>query len=142
MKLFIKKTINAVRLAKVIKKFSSNNLPFIIFLKALNKIETLYVVVLNDKVPDNIKECSFDELKNILNSSISSINATIINFYDVQYMQDNQKEFREFVDSIEAIRLYSMEVSERNLPYTSGNNKICEAFQSMNVEEIVSGKQK
>ena len=99
-------------------------------------------MILNEKVPENIKEFNFEELKNILNSSISAINATIINFYDVQYITINQKEFREFVDYVESIKLSSMEVEERNLPFAAGNNKICEAFQSMNIEEIVSGKQK
>ncbi len=111
-------------------------------LKALGKIETLYTVVVKDGIPENIKADSFEELKNILNSSISAINTTIINFYSVQYIEENRKEFREFVDYITSIRGLSEEIEERNLPYTTNNTKILEVFKSFNLEELQMSKQK
>ena len=111
-------------------------------IKGLGKINTLYCVLLNNSVPIEIKCERFEELKNILNSSISAINATIINFNDVQYCKEHVKEFAEFKKSIEDIKNAALKVQEMNLPFASDNSKICDAFQSMNLEEIVSGKQK
>ncbi len=110
-------------------------------LKVLNKLETLYCVILNDKVPEEVKARCAEDLESLLNSGIKAINATIINFYDVQYIEERPKEFREFVDYILALQTYSQEIEARNLPYASGNKHICEVFGSIDLDRY-NGQQK